>query len=89
VISSRTRTALAALAGCALIVVAVVYFAEPAHALPAFFPGHVGRGDAEYQHHHVKHGIAALAVAGAAFAYAWFSSGPKARPVAPDRPAAG
>jgi hypothetical protein len=83
------QVALAALAGCGLIVVAVVYFVEPAHALPAFFPGHVGRGDAEYGHHHVKHGIAALAVAGAAFAYAWFSSGPNKGATRPDRPAVG
>ena len=61
--SSRIRALGAALGGCVLLVVAVVYFAEPAHALPAFFPGHVGAGDAEYGHHHVKHGIAALAVA--------------------------
>lgn len=83
------QVVLAALGGCALIVIAVVYFAEPAHALPAFFPGHVGRGDTEYQHHHVKHGIAALAVACAAFAYAWFSSGPKLKTTPPDRPAVG
>ena len=67
------------LAGCALLVVAVVYFAEPAHSLPSFFPGHVGRGSSEYGHHHVKHGIAAVAVALAVFAYAWFATGPKAR----------
>ena len=54
---------LAALAGCVLLVVAVVYFAVPAHSLPSFFPGHVSAGDAEANHHHVKHGIAALAVA--------------------------
>lgn len=87
--SPRTRAALAALAGCVLLIVAVVYFAEPAHALPAFFPGHVGAGDAEYRHHHVKHGIAALIVAWAAFAYAWFSTGPKSRTAPPDRPAVG
>ena len=38
---------LAVLAGCLLLVVAALYFAEPAHSLPAFFPGHVGAGDAE------------------------------------------
>jgi hypothetical protein len=45
----------------------------------SFFPGHVSAGDAEANHHHVKHGIAALAVALAAFAYAWFQTGPSAR----------
>jgi hypothetical protein len=39
----------------------------------------VSAGDAEANHHHVKHGIAALAVALAAFAYAWFQTGPSAR----------
>jgi hypothetical protein len=89
VTSSTRRALLAALGGCVLLAVAAVYFLEPAHALPAFFPGHVGAGDAEYGHHHVKHGIAAVAVAFAAFAYAWFSSGPNARAVSQDRPATG
>ena len=77
--TSRMPALLAALAGCLLLAVAALYFAEPAHSLPSFFPGHVGPGDAEANHHHVKHGIAALAVALAAFAYAWFQSGPSAR----------
>jgi hypothetical protein len=77
--TSRMPALLAALAGCLLLVVAALYFAEPAHSLPSFFPGHVGAADAEAAHHHVKHGIAALAVALAAFAYAWFQSGPSAR----------
>ncbi len=72
-----------------LLAIAAVYFLEPAHALPAFFPGHVGAGDAEYGHHHVKHGIAALAVAAAAFAYAWFSSGPKTSAQPPQSAAVG
>ena len=76
--TSRMPALLAGLAGCLLLVVAALYFAEPAHSLPSFFPGHVGAGDAEAAHHHVKHGIAALAVALAAFAYAWFQSGPAA-----------
>ena len=39
--------------------VAIVYWVEPASSLPGFFPGH----DAGSDHHHVKHGIAALLVA--------------------------
>jgi divalent metal cation (Fe/Co/Zn/Cd) transporter len=78
--TSRMPALLAAVAGCLLLVVAALYFVEPAHSLPSFFPGHVSPGDAEANHHHhVKHGIAALAVALAAFAYAWFHSGPSAR----------
>jgi divalent metal cation (Fe/Co/Zn/Cd) transporter len=75
----RVRAIVAVLAGCVLLVVAIVYFAEPAHALPSFFPGHVGAGSSEYGHHHIKHGIAAVAVALAAFAYAWFATGPAGR----------
>jgi hypothetical protein len=77
--NSRMPAVLAVLAGCVLLVVAVVYFAVPAHSLPSFFPGHVSAGDAEANHHHVKHGIAALAVALGAFAFAWFQTGPSAR----------
>jgi hypothetical protein len=77
--TSRMPALLAAAAGCLLLVVAAVYFAVPAHSLPSFFPGHVSAGDAEANHHHIKHGIAALAVALAAFAYAWFQSGPAGR----------
>jgi hypothetical protein len=44
--TSRMPALLAALAGCLLLVVAALYFIEPAHSLPAFFPGHVSAGDA-------------------------------------------
>ncbi len=65
--------------GIVLIVVAVIYFVEPAHSLPSFFPGHVSASSSEAGHHHTKHGIAALVVALAAFAFAWFQTGPKAQ----------
>jgi len=61
--------------GIALIVVGIVYFAEPAKSLPSFFPGH----EAGSAHHHVKHGIAAVLVGLACFAFAWFNTGPKKR----------
>jgi uncharacterized membrane protein HdeD (DUF308 family) len=67
------------LVGVLLIVVAVIYFVQPAHSLPSFFPGHVSATDAEATHHHTKHGIAALVVALACFAFAWFQTGPKAQ----------
>jgi hypothetical protein len=70
---SRLLTAAAAVIGIALIVVAVVYWVEPARSLPGFFPGHKS-GSA---HHHVKHGIAALVVGLAVLAFAWFQSGPR------------
>lgn len=67
----------AVILGVLLIVVAVIYFVEPAHSLPSFFPGHLSATDAEAGHHHTKHGIAALVVALALFAFAWFQTGPK------------
>ena len=36
----------AVILGVVLIVVSVIYFAEPAHSLPSFFPGHVSATDA-------------------------------------------
>jgi Na+/H+ antiporter NhaD/arsenite permease-like protein len=69
----------AAIVGIVLIVVAIVYFVEPAHSLPGFFPGHVSASSAEANHHHTKHGIAALVVALACFAFAWFQTGPQAK----------
>jgi Na+/H+ antiporter NhaD/arsenite permease-like protein len=65
--------------GILLVVVAIVYFTQPEHALPSFFPGHASAGSAEANHHHAKHGIAALILALACFAFAWFQSGPKTK----------
>jgi hypothetical protein len=59
-------------AGIVLLVIAVIYWVEPAKSLPSFFPGHT----AGSSHHHVKHGIAAFVVAIACFVFAWFQSGP-------------
>ena len=66
-------TALLAIVGVALIVVAIVYFAEPAGKLPSFFPGHTA-GSA---HHHRTHGIASLIVGLVALAGSWMSAGSK------------
>jgi len=72
----------ATILGILLVIVAIVYFVEPAHSLPSFFPGHVSASDPEANHHHTKHGIAALVVALACFAFAWFQSGPRSEPAA-------
>jgi hypothetical protein len=73
---NNRRTIIAAgIAGVVLIVIAIVYFAEPAKSLPGFFPGH----EAGSTHHHVKHGIAALLLGLGAFVLAWFQSGPRVR----------
>ena len=74
----RKLIVLVVLVGVALIVVAAIYFIEPEHSLPSFFPGHTSATSAEANHHHTKHGIAALIVALACFAFAWFQTGPKA-----------
>jgi len=66
-----------AILGVLMIAVAVVYFVQPQHSLPSFFPGHSSATDPEANHHHTKHGIAALVVALACFAFAWFQTGPK------------
>ncbi|MCW3032616.1 MAG: hypothetical protein QOK19_2335 [Solirubrobacteraceae bacterium] len=73
----------AVILGILLIVVAVIYFVEPQHSLPSFFPGHSSASDPEAGHHHTKHGIAALVVALACFAFAWFQTGPKTRTDSP------
>jgi len=72
---NRWTVIAASIAGVLLIVIALVYFAEPAKSLPGFFPGH----EAGSSHHHVKHGIAALLLGIGAFVLAWFQSGPRAR----------
>ena len=72
--SDNRLTILAAVAaGVVLIVIAIVYFAEPAKSLPGFFPGH----EAGSSHHHVKHGIAAFLLGLGAFVLAWFQTGPR------------
>ncbi len=70
--------------GVVLVVVAIIYFVSPAHSLPSFFPGHASAGSSEANHHHTKHGLAALIVALACFAFAWFQTGPKTRTAGPD-----
>ena len=67
----RWLTIAALIVGLGLIAVAVVYWVEPAHALPSFFPGH----QAGSNHHHTKHGIAAFLVGIACFVFAWFNTG--------------
>jgi len=74
---------LAVILGIVLIVIGIVYFAEPAKSLPSFFPGH----ESGSAHHHVKHGIAAILVGLACFAFAWFNTGAK-KSAEPEQPAA-
>jgi hypothetical protein len=71
--------AAAVIIGVVLIVVAIVYWAEPAKSLPSFFPGH----QAGSTHHHVKHGIAAFLLGVALLIFAWFQTGKKPEGAAP------
>jgi hypothetical protein len=59
--------------GIVLLWIAIIYWTTPASSLPTWLPGFAA-GDSAI---HVKHGVAALVVALAGFAYAWFSSGKK------------
>lgn len=64
-------TALLALLGLICIVIGIVYFAEPAHSLPSFFPGHTAHGTKA----RTKHGIAAVVVGVVLLIGAWMTSG--------------
>jgi UDP-N-acetylmuramyl pentapeptide phosphotransferase/UDP-N-acetylglucosamine-1-phosphate transferase len=72
-VNRRALAGLALVVGIVLIVIAIVYWVEPAKSLPSFFPGH----QAGSSHHHTKHGIASFLVGLACFAFAWFNTGPK------------
>jgi hypothetical protein len=76
--SSRNLILLAIAAGLVLVVIAIIYWVEPAGSLPSFFPGH----ETGSSHHHIKHGIAAFVLALGCFAFAWFRSGPRHRETA-------
>ncbi len=73
--NDKLLVAAAVVIGVVLVVVGIVYWIEPAKSLPSFFPGH----EAGSAHHHVKHGIASFLVGLAAFAFAWFQTGPKSK----------
>ena len=60
--------ALAVVLGIVLIVIAVIYWVEPADSLPSFFPGHE-TGLARVR---VKHGLAAGVVGILLIAIGWF-----------------
>jgi predicted transporter len=63
----KALTGVIAVVGVIAIVCGIVYFLEPAHALPSFFPAHAARSNK----HAVKHGIAALVVGVVLLIAAW------------------
>ena len=62
------------LLGILFAALAAFYWMTPAGSLPGWMPGFIAGGTEI----HIKHGIAALVIALAAFAYAWFGSAKKA-----------
>lgn len=64
------------LLGVVLIIIAIVYFTQNAHQLPAFFPGHES-GKNGSLHHHTKHAILALVLGILALIGAWITAGRK------------
>ena len=59
--------------GVLFLIAAVVYFTQPADALPSFFPG----ADAANTAKHTKHGIAAAGLGALLFVGAWMTTGSK------------
>jgi len=74
--TKQLSTAIAVLLGVLFLVAAVLYFTQPASALPAFLPGHVAAGSVGAMDHHRKHGLLALALSVVCFAAVRFIRGP-------------
>ena len=70
--NDRLLFALAVVLGLLFLVIGAVYVFEPARSIPSFFPGHDGQSN----HHHLKHGLAAILLGLACLVFAWFRSGP-------------
>jgi hypothetical protein len=71
---NRRLIPLVIVAGIVLIVIGIVYLAEPAGSLPSFFPGH----EAGSGHHHLKHALLAFILGIGCFIFVWFQTGPSA-----------
>ncbi len=71
--SKKPVTLFVGLVGVLLVILAIVYWVTPAGSLPAFLPGYLAGSSTI----HVKHGIGALLLGLAAFAYVWFQGGKK------------
>jgi uncharacterized membrane protein HdeD (DUF308 family) len=63
----KALTGVIAVIGVIAIICGIVYFLEPAHALPSFFPAH----EPHSTKHAVKHGIAAVVVGVVLLIAAW------------------
>jgi hypothetical protein len=69
--SRFAATAALIILGIIFAVIGVIYETQTAGHLPSFFPGHLA-GSAT---HHIKHGLAAFALAIIAWLAAWFVTG--------------
>lgn len=58
--------------GILFVALGVFYLITPAESLPQYIPGY----EPGSAHIHIKHGIGALILGLAFFAYAWFRGGP-------------
>ena len=59
--------------GIAFVVIAIIYWLNPAGSLPAYFPGY----EAGSTIVHFKHGLGSLILGLVLFVFAWFKSGSK------------
>ncbi len=66
----RTLAVILAIIGIVALVVGIVYFVEPAHALPSFLPGHL----AGKSYHHYKRATAGVVVGVLLLVGAWWTS---------------
>ncbi len=69
----KLRIIIGVLAGIVCLGFAVACWTTPAGSLPTWLPGFIAGSAAV----HVKHGVAALAIAIVAFVIAWFGMGKK------------
>lgn len=71
--NKKVLATLGVIVGILFVVLAGMYWITPAKSLPTFIPGY----EAGVINKHFKHGIGALGLGLACFAFAWFQSGKK------------
>ena len=76
--TNKALSAVLVVVGLLLLVVAVIYFAQPASSLPPFFPG----SDPTLARHHTTHALVSLALGVICLIGAWMTS---PRSVSPSR----
>ncbi len=71
--NKKLLVSLSVIVGLLFVVLAAIYFIEPAKSLPSFVPGF----DPSLAQRHYKHAIGSLFLGLGLFAFAWFQSGKK------------